>query len=363
MKKRTKKTVLIHGAINTSNFGDVLFASLFYNRLSKDESRDVYFVEAPEYGVGEFVRNEIQYKKHISWKKMISADVLVYMSGGYFGDDKKSVRLSIRRFFRYTIIGLIFIIRNKTIVVSGVGGGPVFNRGLRSIFVNILNHSKIITMRDAESASYFKKNGVVKPILVTADTALSITQESLPEIANREVKCWFAENENRKSIFFHLSTDAETDELISEKVVPNVLKFLDRNKEYKLIIGMDGYYDYHGTKTYGILEKVDFFEYQYSSAWQLCSVLNKVDIVLTYKLHVGIVASALGKSIISYPIHKYKTQRFYQQIGESERCVPLKEIDGDSLYDMLELYKNKSISISKDIREKARYNLDILDNI
>ena len=108
------KNLILHGAINTSNFGDVLFASVFYNNLNEiPDKYDVYFAEFPQYGVGTFVRNEIPYKKHISLLGQLKAHALVYISGGYLGDNRKSIRLSVRRFFRYVLPGLLAVMTKK----------------------------------------------------------------------------------------------------------------------------------------------------------------------------------------------------------------------------------------------------------
>ena len=42
--------LLLHGAINLSNFGDYLFAKIFYDYI-KDRGQDVDFYTHPQYGI------------------------------------------------------------------------------------------------------------------------------------------------------------------------------------------------------------------------------------------------------------------------------------------------------------------------
>jgi hypothetical protein len=64
---------------------------------------------------------------------------------------------------------------------------------------------------------------------------------------------------------------------------------------------------------------------------QVLGVIKALDLVITTKLHVGIVACALGTSVLAFPAHQ-KTRRFYEQIGAADRCLPLHQLaPGDAL--------------------------------
>lgn len=41
----------------------------------------------------------------------------------------------------------------------------------------------------------------------------------------------------------------------------------------------------------------------YGYPTQLCNILNEMDLIITPKLHVGIVGATLSKSVISFSIH------------------------------------------------------------
>lgn len=58
----------------------------------------------------------------------------------------------------------------------------------------------------------------------------------------------------------------------------------------------------------------------YSTPDRMVALLSSIDVVVTPKLRVGIVASALGRYVCATPLH-LKTIRFYRQIGAEERCI------------------------------------------
>src|SRR5690606_12928160 len=53
--------------------------------------------------------------------------------------------------------------------------------------------------------------------------------------------------------------------------------------------------------------------------WDLLALINLLDLVITTKLHVGIVAVALATPVLAFPYHP-KVTRFYDQIQASDRC-------------------------------------------
>ena len=74
--------IILHGATNGSNFGDFLFADIFYNKvLECNENGENVFFEFPKYGIGDFFRNELGYTHKQTVGDILTADMLVYISG------------------------------------------------------------------------------------------------------------------------------------------------------------------------------------------------------------------------------------------------------------------------------------------
>lgn len=357
-----KKIVIIHGATNTSNFGDVLFASIFMRRLEKNNDVIPFFFEMPRFGVGDFVRKELNYTRSLTKEQKYNADVLVYMSGGYFGDNNKSIVGTCRRWIRYVSYGTYMRKKKKDILICGVGGGPLYSPCLRKRVVQIMNSSRFITMRDEQSKDYFLKAGVNTPIEATADTAISIKKSDLPMLIEAdELDAIF---KNKKRLVVHLVMDKKSDQLFVSNIVPAIKAFLREREEFGIIFIADSICDYSNLLSYRALKSEKLtYSYKYKSAWQLCALLNTADAVITMKLHVGIVSATLGKSVISFPMHQHKTRRFYSQIGESERCAQLADTCAQKAYEMIKKYIDLKIDIPDSIRKEAEKNILILDTI
>ena len=82
--------VMLHGAINQSNYGDYLFAELFSSALKKS-GIEVEYYSHPQYGIGDFFAKNLGYSSdHKHYKDIMkTCDALVYISGGYFLSHKK----------------------------------------------------------------------------------------------------------------------------------------------------------------------------------------------------------------------------------------------------------------------------------
>ncbi|SFT25344.1 polysaccharide pyruvyl transferase family protein [Paenibacillus sp. BC26] len=356
--------VILHGATNSSNFGDFLFADLFYQKVVEcNKNGETIFFESPKFGLGKFFRKELGYTHKQTYRDLLGADALVYISGGYFGERTTSLKESVKRLLRYLPIGLLFIIRRKPILILGVGGGPISNRFLRISFSFLMNKAAVVSVRDEKTANYFKSYGVKKEIKVTSDTAQVISENSLPTLdlnIKLQLENVFA---NKKIIFLHALSGEKVNNLYSEKIIPALNKFLDRHDEYGVIIGYDEVYSKSVDKLSLKNELTSKFVYcyDYQKPWQLSSLLKEVDVIITPKLHVGIVGATLSKSVLSFPIHSEKTKRYYEQIAEADRCISLNEINALTIESMLENYHDKKIELSQKIVTSANENLNLLE--
>ena len=64
----------------------------------------------------------------------------------------------------------------------------------------------------------------------------------------------------------------------------------------------------------------------FAGIWETCALISRLSAIVTTKLHVGIVAYALGVYCESFAAHP-KTPRFYRQINGSSRCEMLNNLD------------------------------------
>jgi len=348
--------ILIHGFTQVANYGDVLFAHIFFQELSKYGK--VGFLDLKGVGIDPILKDEIKYDTTIN---LNNADLFVYMSGGYFGDTTNRFKEVVFRYRNYFRIAGTCRRHRIPVVVCGVSGGPLHNRLLRSCVVKLLNYASRITVRDIESKEYFEKYGVKQNICVTTDTALAL---SYPEYASyreetsviKEIK---EKAKGRKILFFHIYPKDSSNEKICEIVLPALNRFIKSHPgEFYVVVGADKITSVEvieNTEAYQSLV-ADKTAFAYRNTKEMCGMLNAVDCTITVKFHVGIVSCVYGKSVISFPIHPSKTQRFYRQIGCAERCLLLEETSSDEAYNQIEKYYSSPVLIPNEILDKARLN-------
>lgn len=351
--------VLLVGATFNSNFGDLLFSHMFYNKCKKVGFEKVSFWQWPEHVFCDFCRNELDYHERISVWQSLRYDALILQSGGMMGDriyTKLGVRL---RFIRYFVPALLFTLLRKPVYILGCGGGPLYSGRMRKMAKFIWNRANRITVRDEETRDYFQSIGVTREIEVTTDTAQVITPQQLPPFdKSAELGNYL---KGRKVLLFvaHFPKKGDAQESI---ILPAIRAFLQAHPDYALVVTTDK--AEMNDKTVAFMDgKKDYFIYRYHDCYQLASLLNCANVIITLGLHIGIVSASLGKSVISFPHHYDKTHRYYKQIGESERCIELSKVDESIVLSQLEKFHSTPIVLSPQIRELAKKNLDIIDDM
>lgn len=357
--------IVIHGAISGTNFGDFLFANMFFDKISTVNTKgENLFFEFPKIGLSTFFRREMNYTKKISTKDIFTSDMLVYISGGYFGERSGSLKENIIRIIRYAMLGGIFRLRNKPIIIIGIGGGPLSNKLLRYSMCKLLAYASLVTVRDNETADYFKSYGLKKELIVTSDTAQLVSSDKIPNLDIDVHKSVASIFRDKKIIFFHLNNMNEKNSIFKDDFINALNSFLDRHNDYGVIIGSDEDLQISNYEAI-IREKINtdaFYMYSYKNPWQLCALLDKVDLIITPKLHVGIIGATLSKSVISFSIHYEKVRRYYKQIGEQERCIPFDLVSQEIIEKQLEKFHEKKIRLDQTILEAANQNFEMLEN-
>ena len=116
--------IILVGALRYSNFGDILFAKLFYSRIREShKDASVLLYETPINRVSAFCREELNYHEKAKSRDLKNADVLVYISGGYFANSFEKPLTKLLWHIRYARPGIMFSRKKKRIIVAGIGGG------------------------------------------------------------------------------------------------------------------------------------------------------------------------------------------------------------------------------------------------
>jgi polysaccharide pyruvyl transferase WcaK-like protein len=343
--------IIIQGAGFADNFGDVLFYDIFLKESIKQN------IQVDLISISEKVKRHIPYneeEKVSLIKRIKNAEGIVFIGGGYLGEPPHpSPRMRFMWGLR-TIKNILFIaplgmIFRKKIIVIGPGAGPITNILMRSIVKRMANYSEKTIVRDNESYNFLKKIGVnEKKLVETVDTALLIKNYYDIEEAT---------SEDSKSIIIHLSESPEDSDK-SKIILRDVENFLSKNPHYKL----KAITDHNGggqNKAIEYLKKKykDKVEtHIYETPEKLINVINSSSVVITNKLHVAIVSTSLGKSVISVPNHT-KVIRYFNQINESDRCISHRELNEGEVYELLMKYHDKFIKLEPSMFKRAEQNI------
>lgn len=360
------KSVVLQGATQYSNFGDVLYAEMFYEKCKEAGFERIEFWQWRSHGIGSYLRGKLNYKQVCSLFSCLKSDALILFSGGYLWDNKKNTK---QRFFRFVFPAMLFQFLHKPVYILGAGGGPVDTVWLRKRMICMLNRSKIVYVRDEETKAIMDAYHVKKHIDVTADTALMVTPDMLPIFEKKE--SLISHVGNKKKLALHIPYFENGNAILFEKVFPGIIKFLKGHDEYSLVFCTDNV-EHAALQNQGYAQRmkeilinngIDYCDYNFYDAWQMCAFLNDVDFVITMKLHVGVLGASLGKSVISIPLHRDKVHNFYRGIGEVDRCIHINTVSSDLVYEKLCEYYDKPICISDEMREKAKENLNIIGQL
>lgn len=347
------KKILLHGATNcgSSNYGDFIYAYEVYQYLSIKYDVELY-QPSPYFkkylGLSEH--------KHIG---IHDADYLVYLPGGYFGEGHNArFRDNLVQFLRFMPFGLIGILFRKHIIVIGVGAGPVNSWFMRSAVRMIGRHATVITTRDKSSYQAMDKLGI-RNIHDYFDMILAFPLARQDKLSKQLEQVLTSGDENR-ILLVHYNHSHEA----MVKFAAAVNEFIAQSSHrYTVVVSSDSILD-NEEKMYQEFKHLCHFNsvhYIYDNPFDFTELLRRADVVLTCKLHVGVVAAMFDKSVICAAEHPEKTIRFYSYIGEFGRCSSLYKSDPENILINLKKYENQPMHIDSRVKNLAMKHWDALN--
>ena len=347
--------VLLNGATSGTNFGDFLFAKMFQKKLSQIVGEDNVYWYKSRYALSDFFAKRLNYHKNYCLKDI---DALVYISGGYFHGDDHCLKDYVIRYLRYFHIGICCLFYKIPYAIIAVEVGPTKNCILRIIEKLILRKARILVVRNDESKSFAIKMGG-ENVICTADTVFAM-ERSL--FANIHIPSEIDLCKQQK-LFFHINPLISGNEEIVQKVIPVINEFCVRHPEYVIIVGTDQYienqYDVFKYIRSQLNASMVFFN-EYNDPLELCKLLDQCDLIVTHKLHVGIVGAYLGKSVISFSGHTSKIERLYKQLNILSRTTPISTLTFEKGIAIMEQNYNHSIQVPQNIIQSAQLNFKFL---
>ena len=349
--------ILMHGALTGSNFGDCLYAQMYAEYLrSISDDIEVLFWKNRSFGAS---RHVVKLCNSKVTKSLETIDGLVYMPGGYFSQTSNPQK----RIKRYFELGEKCLRLNKDILISAVGGEIVRDKVFSDTVAPIVQKASLVSVRNQQTFNTFKTAFGVEPIKLS-DVILQAKYSKLSELPSNIIETInHCKQTNKKILFLHVHGRNKHNALFEEKIIPYLNKFL-KDKNVHIIIGTD-YIPriwFKNISKLNIYKKIDASKsvYIYKKPLELCALLKQCDIVVTPKLHVGVISAVYGKSVLSFAVNYTKTSEFYKEIGCSERCISLSCADEHSVLNNFEKYANIPIEIPSELFDLSKKNLTLL---
>lgn len=339
--------IALQGSYYGNNFGDVLLLSLFTKWIK--EAMGGCEVILPQASAAMTVTIGADGR---GLTPLLGVRGLIYSGGGYFGEPPGPAaqvhRWSIRNFYRHIPSGSILTVLGRPTAIIGVGAGPLSNPILRLAVKKLVERSVVVAVRDEESRDFLLNIGVSRSdVEVTADAALCVSVGDIPEQHMTEIKTRFAFNSDNV-IGVHLPAARSLSHYV-EMLICGIESLMVEYPDVEIVVLSDNvandpepHAERFSARYPGRVHVA-----HYRDPWTLVALLSQLRFVITTKLHVGIVATAVGTLPLSFPFHE-KTPRFYRQIGAPELCIPLVRVDPKRV--RCQLNMAASIAIGQDYR-------------
>lgn len=347
--------ILLHGATDfgSSNFGDFIYGEIYHSFIKKIlPDSQISFYNPSDY-FKNYVRNY-----DFSQNDSKNAELLIYFSGGYFGEGNDAkFKHNLMQFYRFMPVGLKSLVKKRDIIVSGIGAGPNTDFLLTQSIKAVCRNAKLVTVRDQESKVALENLGVTS-VVEGADSILSFDYSEISE-RTEQVDTIISKASGKKLLFIHFNHSEEA----LEKFAKVIDKIRLKTDEYYFVVGSDQILADEDEKIqrFKDIVNVDFVHFRYNSPFELVYLLQSVDNIITCKLHVGVLGTLFNKSVICVAEHPSKSKRYYNRIGYSEHCISLYESSDTMIYELFLKTQYTKISIPADELAKAKLHYDLLE--
>lgn len=325
-----RPVVALHLSYFTENFGDLLLFEVYARWIREALPGALVVAPAAPAGVRRWLAADA-----FGWRAAAAAGALVYGGGGYFGPAKDGTSAWYwRNARRHLPAGALARALGTPWTINGVGVGPIANPVFRGATVALFRGARHATVRDQESLDQLLAWGIPPgQVRATADAVLGLEPVDIPAEARAEAAADLGDGRGRRRIGIHLPARAPGQ---AEQVLAMCSSLLAADPTLRFVVLRDTHVGSAGPPVgslgAAVLERfpgrASFTPYR--SPWQFTALVAALDGVVTNQLHVGIVALACGRPVLSLAAHP-KTARLYRQLGSPWRTVRLTELDGVDL--------------------------------
>lgn len=351
-----KKKLYIHGSFMNDNYGDFLLYYIVKNICEKYSNHIDFFSSTVDSSYDQYCSVQRKSKFYSTFK----SDLVLFAGGGYFGEpNKRKLYWNLRCLIKHLIPAYLISMRKIPYAIIGVETGPLSLKLSKRILKTVCNRAKVLCVRNVESKEFLESIGVGNKIEVNPDWLMGIDPSLLTNHKTDISRIFENVPKNYKTLFVHLTTKENEGK---RNAIEDLKKYFNENSNIYLFIGCD---QKRSTQELRSLELSNSFPKErckvlkYNSPWELSSVLNHVDAVITDKLHVGIVATLFQKEVISVASHD-KILKFYRYIDREKWTQSILDTKKGDTFNKLNHLTYKPIKVSNEFLSKAKKNEKLL---
>lgn len=312
------KKIAVHGSYFGYNFGDTLLCALFRQWIQVLHPDAKVILPLASRRNLELIGGDAR-----GLVPFLSCPDLVFCGGGYFGGPAtNSTKWSVRNFLRHFVLAEMAMLLRKRIFILGTGMGPISSPFLRKRLRRLAEYAECVIVRDQESKDFLASLGVTRRVDVDVDAAMYLEPEFFA--ASPPLTYTSSAPSGSRVVAIHLTNfdAAYWDEMAQQlaefcRAHDHVISLLITDSLTRS--GKSTPQDKAFERLQRLIPTAQHADYD-GDPRALCRRLEAVDLIVTNKLHVGIVGVVLGKQVIALPQH-VKTPRFYRQLGLSDICV------------------------------------------
>jgi polysaccharide pyruvyl transferase WcaK-like protein len=351
------------------NFGDELLTTIYHRWIEAGDPRArLSHLSLSQHGVlSRETRRDID-----------EASGLIFTGGGYFADGDAGpghvVRCHVRALRNRRVYGTVFRRaqrRGLPCAVMGLEVGPLRNGPYRRAVREILSKSRVIVVRNEESRGNAQEIlGVSRDIPVHLDAALTIARTDIERASANALPASGEIRPDELKIGLHIhSMDGGTDQATVLALVRKILSQAPPQRHVRLYYIHDqtkrGDHPLRSVRAERIITRAfsGTIVVPYEGPAETLQALGAMHLLVTSKLHVGVVARGLEIPVLSVGGHP-KIRRFYEALGEADACGSAARFAAAGVPERLEACLGSEwrarIPLPSSVRDSAWRNRDAL---
>lgn len=350
--------IALHGSSMGDNFGDLLLLRLYAQWLRSVSPEILIVLPRAGHGANHWIGAD-----YVGWQHLPRVKGLVYGPGGYLGAPPlDSWRWTIRNVRRHLPPALIATVAKVKWIVSGVGVGPLANWAARPFGRFILQGADSVVVRDVESSDYMDGLGLsALPRSVSSDAAFLLSDEG-PLWPYRPIDL---PPKRGKRIGIHVTTYSAAP-VQTRQILEGVARWVRSlpESDIDIVVFCDAGIGRFSTEVYvelsAMLPTFNIINRAYWGPPDTLALLKSCDVIVTTKLHVGIVSVGYGMPVLAVGPHS-KIDRLYRQLDMPELRIPFNDASSHAVEERLHRVAGRApVKVPERIVHDARINRDQL---